>query len=66
MVRSRRVSPIDLTEGFLDRLESLGPRYNAVVTLTRKRAIDEARRAEKEIGAGKYRGPLQVESQEVV
>ena len=58
MVRSRRVSPIDLTEGFLDRLESLGPRYNAVVTLTRERAIDEARRAEKEIGAGTYRGPL--------
>ena len=57
-VRARRVSPVDLAEIFLARLEKIGPRYNAVVTVTRERALDEARRAEQEIAAGRYRGPL--------
>ena len=57
-VRTRRVSPVFLTETFLDRLERLGPRYNAVVTLTRDRALTEARRAEGEIAVGRWRGPL--------
>ena len=45
-VRERRVSPVALAETFLERLEQLGPRYNAVVTVTRERAMTEARRAE--------------------
>src|SRR5262245_587310 len=57
-VRARRVSPVDLAELFLARLEKIGPRYNAVVTVTRARALAEARRAEQEIAAGRYRGPL--------
>ena len=57
-VRTRRLSPVALAELFLERLERLGPRYNAVVTITRDRALAEARRAEREIGAGRYRGPL--------
>jgi aspartyl-tRNA(Asn)/glutamyl-tRNA(Gln) amidotransferase subunit A len=57
-IRSRRLSPVALTETFLDRLERLGPRYNAVVTVTRSRALEQARRAEREIAAGRYRGPL--------
>ncbi|PYM21605.1 MAG: amidase [Candidatus Rokuibacteriota bacterium] len=57
-VRERRVSPVELTDAFLDRLERLGPRYNAVVTVTRERALDQARRAEGEIAAGRWRGPL--------
>jgi aspartyl-tRNA(Asn)/glutamyl-tRNA(Gln) amidotransferase subunit A len=57
-VRTRRVSPVALAECFLDRLERLGPRYNAVVTVTRPRAIEAARRAEVEIAGGRYRGPL--------
>jgi Asp-tRNA(Asn)/Glu-tRNA(Gln) amidotransferase A subunit family amidase len=57
-VASRRVSPVALAETFLERLETLGPKYNAVVTVTRDRALDEARRAEREIAAGRHRGPL--------
>ena len=57
-VRTRRISPIELAETFLDRLERLGPRYNAVVTVTRDRASSQARRAEAEIKAGHWRGPL--------
>ena len=56
-VCERRVSPVALAEMFLDRLERLGPRYNAVVTLTRERALTEARRAEGEIAAGRWRRP---------
>ena len=57
-VRTRRVSPVALTRLFLDRLERLGPRYNAVVTVTAELAEAQARQAELEIGAGRYRGPL--------
>lgn len=58
LVRSRQVSPVEVAETFLGRLESIGPRYNAVVTVTQERAIEQARRAESEIVAGNYKGPL--------
>jgi len=58
LVRSGAVSPVALTEAFLDRLDTLGPIYNAVVTVTRERAMEQARRAERELAAGRYRGPL--------
>jgi aspartyl-tRNA(Asn)/glutamyl-tRNA(Gln) amidotransferase subunit A len=57
-IRAREVSPVDLAEFYLERLERLGPRFNAVVTLTRERALEEARAAEAEINGGNYRGPL--------
>ena len=57
-VRSGALSPVALTTLFLERLETLGPRYNAVVTVTRDRAMAQAQRAEAEIAAGHYRGPL--------
>ena len=58
LVHARKVSPVELAELFLDRLERLGPRYNAVVTVMRDHALSQARRAEGEIAAGRYRGPL--------
>jgi len=58
LIRTRQISPVDLTEIFLSRLEELGSKYNAVVTITRERAINQAHRAEKEIKLGHYRGPL--------
>lgn len=57
-LRSRQLSPVALAEGFIDRLERLGPRYNAVVTLMRDQGLADARRAEREIASGRYRGPL--------
>ena len=57
-VRERQLSPVALTRLFLDRLERLGPRYNAVVTLTAEMAEAQAQQAEREIAAGSYRGPL--------
>jgi aspartyl-tRNA(Asn)/glutamyl-tRNA(Gln) amidotransferase subunit A len=58
MIREGAVSPVQLAETFLHRLETLGPNYNAVVTLTRERAMDQARRAERELAAGRDFGPL--------
>jgi aspartyl-tRNA(Asn)/glutamyl-tRNA(Gln) amidotransferase subunit A len=58
LVQTREVSPVELTETFLVRLETLGPQYNAVVTVTRKRALQQARQAERDIAAGFYKGPL--------
>ena len=57
-VRTRQVSPVALTRLFLDRLERVGPRYNAVVTLTADLAEKQAQDSEREIGDGRYRGPL--------
>jgi aspartyl-tRNA(Asn)/glutamyl-tRNA(Gln) amidotransferase subunit A len=58
LLRSRTISPVELAEHFLERLERFGPRYNAVVTVMREHALTQARRAEGEIAAGRYRGPL--------
>ncbi|MDQ5857683.1 MAG: amidase [Acidobacteriota bacterium] len=58
LIRSRQLSPVALTEAALDRLRNEGKALNAVATLTSERALDEARAAEREIAAGKYRGPL--------
>src|SRR5580658_6780925 len=57
-IRSRKLSPVSLTEQFLDRSQSLGPKFSAYVTLTSDLALEQAHRAEKEISAGHYRGPL--------
>ena len=58
LVRTRQVSPVELAETFLERLENLGSRFNAVVTVTRETALEQARQAEQEIADGNYRGPL--------
>jgi aspartyl-tRNA(Asn)/glutamyl-tRNA(Gln) amidotransferase subunit A len=58
LLRSRRVSSTELTQHFLERLELLGPRYNAVVTVLRAPALAEATLRDRELHAGKIRGPL--------
>jgi aspartyl-tRNA(Asn)/glutamyl-tRNA(Gln) amidotransferase subunit A len=58
LLRTRKVSPVEITQIFLNRLEEMGPRYNAVVTVTRDLALQQAKQAESEIGAGVYKGPL--------
>jgi aspartyl-tRNA(Asn)/glutamyl-tRNA(Gln) amidotransferase subunit A len=58
LVRTRQVRPVELAEIYLDRLEQFGPKYNAVVTVMRDHALAHARRAEGEIAAGRWRGPL--------
>ncbi|HMF56273.1 MAG TPA: amidase [Pyrinomonadaceae bacterium] len=57
-IRARHISPVELTESYLDRLEKFGPRLGAVAALMTDSAMMEARAAEAEIHRGHYRGPL--------
>lgn len=58
MLRDGRTTSVELTRFYLDRLESMGSRLGAVVTVTRARAEAEAARADREAAAGRWRGPL--------
>jgi len=58
LVRTRKVSPVELTKMYLARLKKYGPKLNCVVTLTEDLALAQAAVAEREIKAGRYRGPL--------
>ncbi|MGA2483105.1 MAG: amidase [Candidatus Acidiferrales bacterium] len=57
-IAARWISPIELTEAYLERLERIGPKLGAVATVTRELAMEQARAAEQEIAAGHSRGPL--------
>jgi aspartyl-tRNA(Asn)/glutamyl-tRNA(Gln) amidotransferase subunit A len=57
-IRARRISPVELTESYLKRLETVGKRLGAVATVMRDSALAEAREAEREIKRGRYRGDL--------
>lgn len=58
LVRTRKVSSAALTEMYLERLKRYDPTLKFVVTLTEDRARAQAKEADHEISAGKYRGPL--------
>ncbi len=57
-IRTRQLSPVELTEAYLDRSKKYGPQLNAYATLTPDLALKQARQAEDEISKGHYRGPL--------
>ena len=58
LVRSRQVSSTELTRMYLNRLKTHGQRLEAVVTLTEELGLAQAAEADREIAAGRYRGPL--------
>ena len=58
LIKSKKLSPVELTKAFLDRAESLNPRTNAYITITRDHAMQRAAQAENEIQHGHYKGPL--------
>jgi hypothetical protein len=58
LVQTRKVSSLALTEMYLQRLKRYNPTLKFVVTLTEERALAQAKKADAEIAAGKYRGPL--------
>ena len=57
-IRAGEISPVALTESCLSRIGRLNPTLDAFITVTAESALEEARQAEAEIRAGKYRGPL--------
>jgi Asp-tRNA(Asn)/Glu-tRNA(Gln) amidotransferase A subunit family amidase/Asp-tRNA(Asn)/Glu-tRNA(Gln) amidotransferase C subunit len=58
LVRTRQVTATELTTMYLDRLRRFDGELRAVVTLTERRALAQAEQADREIAAGRYRGPL--------
>lgn len=58
LIKSRQITSEKLTRFYLERLKRIGPKLECVVTLTEELALEQARRADREIAAGKYRGPL--------
>ena len=58
LIESHDVSPVEATEAYLDRIPRIDAQLNSYITVTADRAIADARRAEQEIMAGSYRGPM--------
>jgi Asp-tRNA(Asn)/Glu-tRNA(Gln) amidotransferase A subunit family amidase len=57
-IETRQLTSERLTRIYLDRIERFDPKLRCVITLTRDVALGQARQADQEIAAGKYRGPL--------
>ncbi len=57
-IETRQLSSERLTQIYLERLERFDSKLRCVITLTRDLALEQAKRADAEIAAGKYRGPL--------
>jgi aspartyl-tRNA(Asn)/glutamyl-tRNA(Gln) amidotransferase subunit A len=57
-IAAKDVSPVEVTEAVLARIERLNPKLNAFITVSADRARAQARAAEREIAAGTYRGVL--------
>jgi len=58
LIRTRQISSVALTEMYLRRLKRYDPMLRCVITLTEELALSQARRADDELAAGRYRGPL--------
>ncbi|MDL4814162.1 amidase [Actinomadura opuntiae] len=57
-IRARKLSPIELVDSVLDRIEKVEPHLGAYVAITAERARGAAREAEQDVAAGRLRGPL--------
>jgi aspartyl-tRNA(Asn)/glutamyl-tRNA(Gln) amidotransferase subunit A len=57
-LKSKKISPVELTRAVLDRIEKLNPALNAYITVDADGALKAARAAERQIARGKYLGPL--------
>ena len=57
-VQKKEVSPVELAQACLARIEKLNPHLNAFITVTGTEALDAARKAEAEIARGEWKGPL--------
>ena len=58
LIKHKKISSEQLTRFYIDRLKKYGPGLHCVIELTEELAIRQAKKADAEIAAGKYRGPL--------
>ena len=58
MIQGKEVSPVEVTEAYLERIDSLNFKFNSYLTVCRKEALDAAQDAENAIAQGNYLGPM--------
>jgi len=58
LLKSGQLSPVELTQSFLDRIEATDDRLHSFIIVLKEQALDDARLAEAEIRRGGYKGPL--------
>ena len=58
LLKARKITSVDLTRMYIARLKRYDSLLHFVITLTEDRALAQAKKADEEIAAGKYRGPL--------
>ena len=58
LIKSRKVSCVELTKLFIARLERLDKKLACVITMTKERALEQAKALDAELETGKWRGPL--------
>ncbi|WP_080058556.1 amidase [Spirosoma aerolatum] len=58
LIRTKQITSVELTQFFLNRLKTYDPKLHCVITTTDDLAMAQAKRADAELKAGKYRGPL--------
>ena len=58
LIKTKRITSLNLTKFYLERLKKYGPRLHSVITLTEERALKQAQKMDEEISKGKYRGLL--------
>jgi len=58
LIAARKLSPVELTRAFLVRIEAIDPQLDSYLLVTAEHALEQARQAEAEIMAGRYKGPL--------
>ncbi len=58
MIREKEVSPVEVTEAYLERIDAVNFKFNSYLTVCRNEALDAARKAESAIAQGNYLGPM--------
>jgi aspartyl-tRNA(Asn)/glutamyl-tRNA(Gln) amidotransferase subunit A len=58
LIQQRKLSPVELTQAYLARIEAVDAQLHAYITVTADFALAQARKAESEIAAGHYKGPM--------
>jgi aspartyl-tRNA(Asn)/glutamyl-tRNA(Gln) amidotransferase subunit A len=58
LIRTKKISPVELTTACLARIDRLDPILDAFITITAESALKQAREAETEVTRGNWRGPL--------
>ncbi len=58
LIKERKITSLQLTKLYLERLKKYGPKLECIITLTEELALEQAKKADEEIAKGIWRGPL--------